>query len=434
MTAGRWNGRNKEHCVQLVIEYAPWLTAMLALMFCSAFFSSSEAAFFYLRRADRRRLASGNRADRIAVELLGEPDRLLTAVLFWNLVVNLAYFTIASIVGLELEKTRPTAAGVFTVGALLSMIVCSEMLPKTLAVLRPRALVRLAGIPMTAMVRVVEPVLPVFRTANLLSGRLLWPRFRAEPYLRVGDLERAVKLSISDAALLEQEQKVLQNIVLLSEIRVDELMRPRTQFLSFRPPVSLADLEGRMPPSGYMLVTEPDSDDVAAAITLRNLSSIPTGHLEDHAKAVVYVPWCTTVANALETMRRKGRRVAAVVNEFGETIGILTFDDILDTIFSYAASRSERLLQREPIRRVAPRTWHVTGMTSLRRLVRHFNVERPPCKSLTVAGVVQETLERLPRSGDQCRWGPFRLKVLDVSDRGQLLVELTIGDQREGLQ
>ena len=434
MTAGRWNGRNKEHCVQLVIEYAPWLTAMLVLMFCSAFFAASEAAFFYLRRADRRRLASGNRADRIAVELLGEPDRLLTAVLFWNMVVNLAYFTIASIISLELEKTRPTAAGVFAVGALLSMIVFSEMLPKTLAVLKPRAVARLAGIPMAAMVRVVEPALPIFRTANLLSRRLLWPRFRAEPYLRVGDLERAVKLSISDAALLEQEQKVLQNIVLLSEIRVDELMRPRTQFLSFRPPVSLADLEGRMPPSGYMLVTEPDSDDVAAAITLRNLSSIPTGHLEHHAEAVVYVPWCTTVANALETMRRKGRQVAAVVNEFGETIGILTFDDILDTIFSYTASRSERLLQREPIRRVAPRTWHVTGMTSLRRLVRHFNVERPPSKSLTVAGVVQETLERLPRSGDQCRWGPFRLKVLDVSDRGQLLVELAIGDQQEGLQ
>ena len=434
MTAGRWNGRNKEHCVQLVIEYAPWLTAMLVLMFFSAFFSSSEAAFFYLRRADRRRLASGNRADRIAVELLGEPDRLLTAVLFWNLVVNLAYFTIASIISLELEETRPTTAGVFAVGALLSMIVFSEMLPKTLAVLKPRALARLAGIPMTAMVRVVEPALPIFRTANLLSRRLLWPRFRAEPYLRVGDLERAVKLSTSDAALLEQEQKVLQNIVLLSEIRVDELMRPRTRFLSFRPPVSLANLEGRMPPSGYMLVTESDSDDVAAAITLRNLSSIPTGHLEDHAEAVVYVPWCTTVANALETMRRKGHQVAAVVNEFGETIGILTFDDILDTIFSYTASRSERLLQREPIRRVAPRTWHVTGMTSLRRLVRHFDVERPPSKSLTVAGVVQETLERLPRSGDQCRWGPFRLKVLDVSDRGQLLVELAIGDQQEGLQ
>ena len=80
----------------------------------------------------------------------------------------------------------------------------------------------------------------------------------------------------------------------------------------------------------------------------------------------------------LELIRRRKREVAAVVNEFGETIGILTFDDILDTIFSGAPSRSERLLRREPIRPITPGVWHVTGMTSLRRLVRYFQVEQPP--------------------------------------------------------
>ena len=66
----------------------------------------------------------------------------------------------------------------------------------------------------------------------------------------MGDLERAVEVSTTNASLLKQEQVVLQNIVLLSEIRADELMRPRTQFLLFRPPVSLADLRGRAPRSG----------------------------------------------------------------------------------------------------------------------------------------------------------------------------------------
>ena len=341
----------------LLMQYAPWLIAMGVLMLCSAFFSASEAAFFYLSRSDRRRLAAGSRAQRVAAGLLADPDRLLTAVLFWNLMVNVAYFTIVSITSLDLKQDGLTAeAGSFAAGSLVVMIVFGEMLPKSLGVLRPRSLAAMSAVPLAAMVRLLDPVLPVFRMANLLSRRLFWPRFRPEPYLRVGDLERAVQLSTSDATLLEQEQRVLQSIVSLSEIPVDELMRPRVQFLVFRPPVSLADLEGQMPPSGYLLVTEPDSDEVAAAISLRDLSSVPAEHLERYAEPVVYVPWCTTVAQALETMQRQNRRVAAVVNELGETIGILTFDDVLDTIFGRTPSRSQRLLEQMPIRQVGPGT------------------------------------------------------------------------------
>ena len=74
---------------------------------------------------------------------------------------------------------------------------------------------------------------------------------------------------------------------------------------------------------------------------------------------------------------------------------------------------------------------HVTGMASLRRLSRYFGLELPECKSVTVAGVVQEELEHLPAPGDRCRWGPFDIRVLDVPERGQLLVELTLGGDGE---
>jgi CBS domain containing-hemolysin-like protein len=298
-----------------------------------------------------------------------------------------------------------------------------------LAVQQPAALAALLAVPLAAVVRLLDPLLPVFRLANLFSRRLLWPGFQAEPYLRTSDLERAVRLSTADTALLQQEQGVLESIVSLSEIRADELMRPRLQLRTFRSPVALADLRGQWPSSGYLLVVEPESEEVIGAIALRTLSTVPEQHLERFAEPVVYVPWCTTVARALEALRRQNRRVAAVVNEFGETIGILPVDDILDTIFSHAPSRSERLMRRLPIRSLRPGVWHVTGMTSLRRLVRHFNVSMPPSKSVTVSGAVQEALERLPQPGDVCRWGPFHFRVLDVPERGQLLVELTLGEE-----
>jgi CBS domain containing-hemolysin-like protein len=126
------------------------------------------------------------------------------------------------------------------------------------------------------------------------------------------------------------------------------------------------------------LVTERDSEEVAGAIALDDIWRLPDGPLDLLAEPVIYVPWSTRAADVLEMIRRRKREVAAVVNEFGETIGILTFDDILDVLFSGAPSRAERILRREPIRAISPGVWHVTGMTSVRRLARQFHVAEPP--------------------------------------------------------
>jgi putative hemolysin len=400
---------------------------MLLLLGCWAFLSASEAALFSLHRRDRRAFEQGNRTQRLAAQLLLDPEVLLTSVLFWSLVVDLAYFALASIAGLQLES-RHGGGGWIVAGwsgaAVLAAILLAEILPKNLGVLQSRRMAALVSIPLAVAVRAARPILPVLRTLNLLSRRLIWPTFRPEPYLEVADLERAVSLSTSDAALLDQEETVLHNILALSEFRVDELMRPRTRVLSIRPPVRLADLGSSLPRSGYALVTEPDSDEVTAAIPLRSLHDVPDEHLERLAETVAYVPWCSSVAAALDEMRRHDRRVAVVVNELGETIGIVTYDDILDSIFSSAASRSERLLDRQAIHQAASGVWHVTGMTSLRRLARHFDIPRRPGKTATVAGLLHEMLGRLPQVGDQCRWAGWRFRVLDAPDRGHVLVEL----------
>ncbi|MDH3717212.1 MAG: CNNM domain-containing protein, partial [Planctomycetota bacterium] len=384
----------------MTVEHLPWLAAMGLLILCSGFFSSSEAALFLLNRQQRRELAGGSRPQRVAAHLLEDPDRLLTAVLFWNLLVNVTYFAMASIASLRLQSAgQREYAGFFALVSLLMIIVFAEMLPKSVAVLHPRGLAAWLAIPLAATVRVVDPVLPAIRWAKILSQRVFWPHFKQEPYLEVADLERAVHLSTADATLLQQEKTVLQNIVLLSTMRVDELMRPRTNFVSFRPPVSLADLEGQAPPSGYVLVTEADSEEIAGAFPVHEVTGVPKDNLDQYASQIVYVPWCTTVAHAMEQMRENDRRIAAVVNEFGETIGIITFEDILHTTFTLDASRSERLLKQQSIESVGKGQWRVTGMTTLRRLERRFNVQLPPGKSVTVAGLVQETLGRLPQPG-----------------------------------
>ena len=86
-----------------LMDSVPLLGAMAILIGFSAFFSASEAALFSLRAADRNALrGSSRRAQRMAAQLLEDPDRLLTAVLFWNLLVNIIYFALVLMIGFKL--------------------------------------------------------------------------------------------------------------------------------------------------------------------------------------------------------------------------------------------------------------------------------------------------------------------------------------------
>lgn len=407
----------------------PWLITMLALIACSGFFSASEAALFYLQPGDRRDMESGTPAEQAAAVLLTNPDRLLTAVLFWNLVINIAYFAISSICAIRLERipaAGQSGAWAFAVLTLLAIIFFSEMLPKTLAVLKPRLVATAVSLPLAITVRVVDPLMPLLQSVNLISRRLLWPGFEPEPEIDVTDLERAIEHSGSDEALIKQEQAVLQNIVQLSTIRVEEWMRPRTQFVSYQPPVYLDDLAGRVPESGYLLVTEPEGNEIERAIRLDNEFRLDNKDLAQSAQPVLYLPWSATVADALEKMSHRDREVTVVLNEFGETIGILTIEDILETVFVYSPSRTARLLDQPAIERLEENLWRVSGLMSLRQLAKRLDVEIPPALSVTVRGVIQESLQRLAEVGDRCQWGPFEFTVNHVAQRGAMLVDVSV--------
>ncbi|MDR2756475.1 MAG: CNNM domain-containing protein [Planctomycetaceae bacterium] len=412
------------------LPYTPAFGAMLILMVLSAFFSCSEAAFFSLSQTERSVLKSGGSVSRLSFRLLENSERLLNSILLGNLVVNLLTFTISSIVVFKLQhQGRTDLAGFTAIGSLLSVILFCEVLPKNVGVLSPRFFVLLWAVPLSLVVRFLQPVLPILQMTNILSRRLFCPHFSVEPYLRIGDLERAVEMSGEDATLLKREQRVLQNIVSISDIRTEELMRPRSLLKTFHPPISfeqiLESLQGKLPRSGYCLLTETDSDEIALALSFTQFPMLATdSSWENQFEPIIYVPWSSSVAEVFDRLQRENRSIAVVINEFGETVGILTLDDIIETIFTREQGRSRRLLNQIELRRITSECWQLNGLTSLRRLRRKFGVSFSGYSSLTVGGLIREMLERFPKTGDICRVDSLEFHVMEVSEDDDLIVHM----------
>ncbi len=191
----------------------------------------------------------------------------------------------------------------------------------------------------------------------------------------------------------------------------------------------MEQLHGKLPKSGYCLLTETDSDEVVAAVCLTRLSaSALEGDWDKQFEPILYVPWSSTVAEVFDRLRGEGHSVAVVVNEFGETMGILTLDDIIETVFTREQGRSRRLLNRLELKRLAPNLWQVNSLTSLRRLQRKFDVSFLEYSSLTVGGLVREMLERMPRVEDRCKVGPLEFRVVEISDENDLVIQMTVKD------
>ncbi len=322
----------------------PWILPMAALLVVSGLMSGSEAALFSLRRRDLKQLRAGGGGGKLAADLLADPERLLSGILFWNLLVNMTYFAMVGIVGGRLERSADGGTGAavsFTLANLLIVIFFSEMLPKSLAVLAPRRIAKLCGVPLTIALRILRPVLPIIRIANLATRRLIWPGFQPEPEIDLEAIGRAIDLGTGDTALAMREQSALKNLVQLADLRVDACMRPRSSLTLCSPPITPESLSQMLttapdgpPPCGYLLVIEPGGDHIIGSLNAEQLRPSQLANATSMIDPVCYVPWSSSVSSALDQLQSQRLSVAVIVNEFGDTIGMLSIEDIVQQILT----------------------------------------------------------------------------------------------------
>ncbi len=370
----------------------------------------------------------GGPRERMAAQLLREPDRLLSAILFWNLLTNMTYFAVSIVVTHKFAASdHPAAAGAFGVVSVSLIILLGEVVPKSLAVVFRRRWARTVSWPLAAVVRVLDPILPKLANLTRVARRTFWPHIKQEPYLNADDLERAVDASKLSPEIVRQERQLLHNILDLSAITVEEVMRPRGTYFWAKSPLSLKAFQREVPPGDYVAIYAKESDEIQKAVPLANFTHFPSKHLDDASEAVPYVPWCADLATTLQLLREQFSGMAAVVNEYGETIGIILEEDILDRVLLALPSRARRLLEREPILEISPGVYHIEGITTLRYLCKHLGMEYDPDQEdfVTVVGMMHEELEHLPAVGDSCQWRGYHVKVIEVIGRGRVRVRLS---------
>ncbi len=178
--------------VSAIVEHTPWLVAMGLLSSSPAFCSASEAALFFLDRRDRRQLAAGNRAQRVSGGPLGRHRPLahrrpLLEPAGKHRDLHDLIDPHAPPATRRLSRAGGRARGRVAGGVRSSW----RDAPRRAWGWRSRGQwPRLVSLPLATLVRLADPLLPILRGASVLSRRVLWPGFKEEPYLAVGDLER----------------------------------------------------------------------------------------------------------------------------------------------------------------------------------------------------------------------------------------------------
>ncbi len=408
-------------------EAWPWFIAMGVLILFSAFFSGSEAALFSLSPRARRQLSRSGAGGRMAHRLLEDPERLLSAILFWNLLINMTYFAIATIVGSRLESgLEGGSSGVllFTVITLLTIIFFSEMLPKSIAVLMPVRFSVLVGPPLVLAVRLVSPLLPLVNATNQLAKRLIWPTFEPESEIELSDIARAIDLGTDDAELQQRDRIVFHGLVEMAEMRVSEIMRPRStlQFTSLLDDGNV--LADGQPAGGYLMVTDDEQKTISAAIGVRLLRPSQVDDLGAAVEPVIYTPWSAPVSQVWHRLDEEDLSVAVVVNEFGEVVGAISVDDILRRVLAPRRNRDEENSEVIMIQPLGVDHYRVMGSVALRELAKRLAIELPEEAVATVSGYIQRQTERFPRLGDTAELGRFLLTVSE-QDNEVTWIEVT---------
>ncbi len=414
------------------------LTIMPALLAASAFFSGSETALFGLTEHERSTLAGRSPLGARAAEaLIAAPRRLLITILLGNMVVNVLFFVMASV--LTLHAKTPAAGAVFAVAPLLAIVLLGEVTPKLIAASSRTRWCTIFAPAMLAVHRLITPIRVVIDALIVEPASRLAAAREPDP-LTPDELGELLELSARAGAIDPREAELLDDVLELGTLRVREIMIPRVDILWVGPDADRDDIARLWRDTGVQRIVVADGSldrGVLGVIdlpeALARLAENPGADARQLMDPPLYVPESARLDNLLEHFRGRKRLVAIVVDEFGAVDGLVTFHDVADRLGRLAMTDAgEHNASGVRIERLGPAAWRVPGRMSVHDFAEALGLDTG-ARAGSVAGLILSHLGRIARPGDRVRLAGVTLEVESVRDRAidNVLVSLSPGGRAE---
>ncbi|ASK33368.1 magnesium/cobalt efflux protein [Alcanivorax sp. N3-2A] len=397
------------------------LTALIILILASAFFSSSETGMVAINRYRLRHLArQGHRAASRVEALLKRTDRLLSVILIGNNFVNNFAATLAAI--LAIRWLGDSGAAVAPVVITLVMLVFAEITPKTYAAMRPERV----AFPASFVLRPLQILLaPLVWLVNGISSGLLWlvgsrGGQNEEDHLSPEELRTVV--NEAGGLIPEKHQKMLLNILDLESVSVEDIMIPRNEMVGIDIDDDMSEILNTLRASQHtrLPVYREDPNTMLGVLHLRKLSrlllkeDINKAELMQYTVEPYFVPEGTSLNRQLINFQNAKRRIGIVVDEYGDVLGLVTLEDILEEIVGEFTT--DLAATSQDIHPQEDGSYVIDGSTHLRDINRALGWEMPTVGPRTLNGLILEYLQDIPEANISIKVDDYLIEIMQVKD------------------
>ena len=404
------------------MELAAYLLLVLACLALSAFFSGSETALLRIRREELERdVKDAHSPGALAtLELLRSTSRLLVTILLGNNVANILGASIASAIAVAALGPR-WGITVATVVMTLTVLIFCEVVPKAVAAQHPRRIAYLAALPLYLFHQALRPL-------HILYDRMIEPTVRklagGSDLPTVRDRDELLRLARESAEISDSAGSSPLGIIgataLAAEMTVEDIMVRRPEIVAFPVEVEPSQLLDEVLKEGYTRVPifEKDIDKVLGVAHLKDIIQLVRSDggadLPKVLKPTLKVPERKPILELLGEMQRVFVHLAIVQDEFGVTQGLVTQEDILEELVGEIRDEFDRH-ELDTIRRVADGRYQALARIKIIDFNRETGEALDTESGDTLAGVVFNTLGRVPRRGESVRIPGYEIVVTDLT-------------------
>jgi Mg2+/Co2+ transporter CorB len=402
------------------------LFAVLAvLLMLSGMFSASETAMMAINRYKlKHRAETGHRGARLTLALLGQTDKLLGVILLGNNLVNTAAATLSTIIAIRLfgqgEVTLFVATSVLT----FFILVFSEVTPKVIGAAFPERIAYPASFALTPLLKLAYPI--IWFVNLFVQGllRMLHIKPHQDEASNMLGWEELRTVVMESARLLPRtHRKILLNLMELERITVDDVMTPRNQIEAIDLDDDAERLAQQIATSHHtrLLVYEGSLDDVVGVLHVRRaLHPLASGELSAEALREIlqepyFVPSGTPLFTQLRQFQENQKRLAVVVDEYGELQGLVTLEDLLEEMVGEFTTQAPS--QMGWFRQAEDGSWLVEGSALVRHINRKLGLSLPTEGPKTLNGLLLECLESIPEAGVSIKIGDIPVEIVQTQDR-----------------